>query len=117
MADATSSGDAATTNNASARHASPPQRQPDLPPGEDTSSGSADDVGISVTSLSSDPRFPCVLLRLPRLSILLDCALDHTTMMNFVPLEIIPSGTLLGSVSLHGPFLVSEHVTPAAIVR
>jgi hypothetical protein len=58
------------------------------------------DAEISVISLSSDPRFPCVLLRLPRLSILLDCALDHTTTTNFVPLEVIPSGTLAGSVSL-----------------
>ena len=57
------------------------------------------DAEISVISLSSDPRFPCVLLRLPRLSILLDCALDHTTTTNFVPLEAIPSGTLAGSVS------------------
>jgi hypothetical protein len=56
--------------------------------------------GISVTSLSDNPQYPCVLLQMPRLSILLDCALDSTTALNFLPLNLIPKAKLVGSVSL-----------------
>eukprot|EP00035_Acanthoeca_spectabilis_P033676 m.24964 g.24964 ORF g.24964 m.24964 type:complete len:644 (+) comp6137_c0_seq2:160-2091(+) len=58
---------------------------------------SADD-GMSVTSLSDSPQFPCVLLQMPRLTILLDCALDTTTALNFLPLDLIPKATLAGNV-------------------
>lgn len=56
--------------------------------------------GMSVTSLSDSPQFPCVLLQMPRLTILLDCALDTTTALNFLPLDLIPKATLAGNVSL-----------------
>ena len=58
------------------------------------------DNGMSVTSLSDSPQFPCVLLQMPRLTILLDCALDTTTALNFLPLDLIPKATLVGNVSL-----------------
>jgi hypothetical protein len=46
---------------------------------------------MDLICLSDDPASPCYLLKLERMSILLDCPLLQSTALHFLPLELVPS--------------------------
>ncbi|KAF0308561.1 Integrator complex subunit 9 [Amphibalanus amphitrite] len=45
-------------------------------------------------ALSGHPNKPCSVLRFKQCTIMLDCGLDETTMLNFLPLPLVPSRRL-----------------------
>jgi integrator complex subunit 9 len=52
------------------------------------------------SSLSSCPNKPCYLLHFRGLNLLLDCGLDLSSVLSFLPLPLVPS-TKLSSLTSH----------------
>lgn len=44
--------------------------------------------------LSSDPNRPCYVLRFKEITLMLDCGLSTQTVLNFLPLPLVPSARL-----------------------
>lgn len=61
----------------------------------------SDDSGIQILRVSKSPVRPSILLRLPNVSILLDCALDLSSLQHFLPNPVVNSERLDNLPSWH----------------
>eukprot|EP00118_Oscarella_pearsei_P013708 m.111910 g.111910 ORF g.111910 m.111910 type:complete len:161 (+) comp37437_c0_seq14:340-822(+) len=65
-------------------------------------------MSCEIASLGSHPFGPCFLVNFKDITLLLDCALDLSSLRYFLPLPLIPSRRISGLSSLQGSSLPNE---------